>query len=350
MERGKILIISLGRNGGLPLYANAIVNSLSDITFDIIVSKQCDLNTDIGNKIEMSTYTDVSSFLLNSIFYFPFKFLSLVPKMIKKYRVLYLPYDHFWIFPFILLFRLLSRKVILTVHDGTLHKGEGNKLLQFISDLNIRMSSELIFLTNYVKETVYERLNISKQYWIVPHGLYENPHIKISLDSNTRNLLFLGRIGKYKGFELLFEAALENKDYFDELIIAGKSLYDLNYVETDKIKVVDKFLTDKEIGEYLNWADALVLPYTEATQSGIIALGIYSELPMICTRVGGFGEQLNIDECIWISPNKESLQEALKSVFNDKVRYNDIKTKLKNKKASLLWSNISCELEKVLNS
>ncbi|MBE9600320.1 glycosyltransferase [Pedobacter sp. MC2016-24] len=338
----KVLIISLGRNGGLPNYASSIIKELEGVEYDVLISKQATANYGLDHTIVMSTYSGILSFLFRTLFYLPFKFMMLLPKMCREYNTLYLPYNHFWALPFMILFRILGRKVVITIHDGILHEGENNKWLQLDSDLKIKLATDVIFLTVFVKNQVINRMKANKRLHIIPHGIYENEFVTIKEQHLSKNILFVGRIGKYKGVELLIDAASDILPDFDQLIIAGKSLYPIvNRSTSESIKIKDKFLTDEEIGALLSWADILVIPYLEATQSGVITLGIYAELPMVCTKVGGLQEQLKSDECIWVEPNKESLKTGLLSLLNDKDLFWSLKHKMALKKKEFSWNEVS---------
>ena len=346
------MILSLGRTGSLPLYSDNIVLHFPENSYDYYKSKFAIEGISIPNQKSLITYKSAFSFILNTLFILPFYSLVLLPKIVKNYRILYLPYFHLWNLPFILLFRLLGRDVILTVHDGILHKGENGFLLQQYSNLNIRLSSKLIFLTNYVKVNVEKTLKLIKTSIIVPHGLIETISLVDSPSKINRgkNILFIGRISPYKGVELLAEVIEDIRDKIDKCIIAGKSIYDLKIKDTDKLKIQDKYLSDVEIGGLLNWADILVLPYLEATQSGVITLGISSELPMVCTNVGGFNEQLDQDECIWVEPNKDSLKKGLVHLIENQSQRDYLIKKMHKKKLSLKWDTISLQIFKFLNT
>lgn len=346
------MILSLGRTGSLPLYSDNIVLHFPENSYDYYKSKYAIEGISIPNQKSLITYKSAFSFILNTLFILPFYSLVLLPKIVKNYRILYLPYFHLWNLPFILLFRLLGRDVILTVHDGILHKGENGFLLQQYSNLNIRLSSKLIFLTNYVKVNVEKTLKLIKTSIIVPHGLIETISLVDSPSKINRgkNILFIGRISPYKGVELLAEVIEDIRDKIDKCVIAGKSIYELKIKDTDKLKIQDKYLSDIEIGGLLNWADILVLPYLEATQSGVITLGISSELPMVCTNVGGFNEQLDQDECIWVEPNKDSLKKGLVHLIENQSQRDYLIKKMHKKKLSLKWDTISLQIFKFLNT
>lgn len=348
--KNKIMILSLGRTGSLPVYSDNIVLHFPKQAFDYYKSKYVVEGFRIPEQKFIKTYKSSISFILNTTFILPYYIIILLPRIIKKYKALYLPYFHLWNLPFIFLFRMLGREVILTVHDGVLHKGENSYLIQKYSNLNIKYSTQLIYLTNYVKTSVENSLKLIKPYIIVPHGLIENKYIyQSSIKINRgKNLLFLGRISRYKGVELLSEVIEEIDENIEECIIAGKSNYELKIKNTHKLKIQDKYLSDLEIGELLNWADILILPYLEATQSGVITLGISSELPMICTNVGGLHEQLNEDECIWVEPNKNSLKKGLLSLIHDDNKRNFLINQMHKKKETLSWNNVSLQIFKFL--
>ena len=345
----KVLILSLGRTGSLPVYAENIIANFTIKKFDIVISRNRFIKNHVENAIKIRTYNDKISFFFKTLIYLPFKFGFLLPKIYREYDVLYLPYQHFWDIPFILLFRILKRRVVFTIHDGILHDGEKNFISQYLTNIRMKNASQFIFLTSYVKNLVEDECKLFKESVIIPHPILENKFTKIKQgEINSKNLLFLGRIDKYKGVELLMRSAVQAENYFDKLIIAGKSQYKVKYVRHSKIEVKDKYLTEEEIGILLSWADILILPYTEATQSGVITLGIFAELPMICTRVGGFSEQLAEDECFWITPNEKDLILSIQEIFNNPVRYREIKMKLKNKKKELSWSKIAGRIENFL--
>ena len=343
-----VLILSLGRTGSMPQYAENIIKHLS-VNHDIIVSKQSYFtHEDKESFIAWRTYTGNFSFLISTIFYFPIKLMLFIPAMYSKYNSLYLPYGHYWDLPFILLFKLFRRKVIYTVHDGILHEGENNFFAQKLEYLRISLATDLVFLTKYVKDSIPRQLIINKRVYIVPHGLLENPFIKFKKTHFAQNFLFLGRISKYKGIELLIDSIKLIKGYDLILKIAGKTLYDLEVQNEKNIHFIDKYLSDQEIGKLLTWADVLILPYKEASQSGVIPLGIFAELPMICTKVGGLNEQLEDDECIWVDAEVQSLAKGIRFALNNPNILQTLQAKMRAKKTKLNWEGIGNTIDDIL--
>ncbi len=58
------------------------------------------------------------------------------------------------------------------------------------------------------------------------------------------------------------------------------------------VTVENRWVPEEEVAAILAWSDALVLPYREASQSGVAATAIAAHRFVIATRVGGITEQL----------------------------------------------------------
>ncbi len=86
------------------------------------------------------------------------------------------------------------------------------------------MSTHLIFLSDYVRDLVKKNFHIDKPCMIVPHGLIDYGELAESHRQSAKpTLLFLGRVSKYKGVDLLMEAMKQVDDSkYSKLIIAGK--------------------------------------------------------------------------------------------------------------------------------
>lgn len=347
----KILVISLGRKNSLPVYASSIYEHFDSSTFDLLLSKDSYYKLDFPEKqfnvTKIKTYNSGIQFLIYTLFYLPFPLLMTFFKM-KRYNVLYLPYFHFWNLHFILLFRLFGKRVVYTVHDGVLHSGENSFLPRVLNNLSIRFATELIFLTNYVQSIVTENFNLKKKTYVVPHGILNKSETEYNRNLQGKKVLFFGRISKYKGVELLMESFDKLNDPNTNLIIAGESIYDVQYLKRDNIKVIDRYIEEAEIDKLFKEATILVIPYIESTQSGVISLGINYNLPMVCTQTGGLQEQLNNIEAVWVKAEVDSLKNGIDLLLKDELLYNNLVGNLKKKKIELSWEQISKQTFNIL--
>jgi glycosyltransferase involved in cell wall biosynthesis len=71
---------------------------------------------------------------------------------------------------------------------------------------------------------------------------------------------------------------------------------------TDAVVIRDDYCPNEKVGMYFAAADAVVLPYRSATQSGIIQVAYALGLPVITTDVGGLGEVVIDGETGFIVP------------------------------------------------
>jgi glycosyltransferase involved in cell wall biosynthesis len=62
---------------------------------------------------------------------------------------------------------------------------------------------------------------------------------------------------------------------------------------TEGVTVENRWVPDGEISDLIGWADVVVLPYVEASQSGVAPAAIAAGRLVVGTRVGGLAEQLS---------------------------------------------------------
>lgn len=113
------------------------------------------------------------------------------------------------------------------------------------------------------------------------------------------HFLFFGKIEEYKGLHILasaYKAVLEQ--YPDcELTILGNGNFDKyreEYAALPNVHLINRFIEDDEIGNYFALKNTIaVLPYIDATQSGVIPIAFEFGTPVIASNVGGLKEQLD---------------------------------------------------------
>jgi glycosyltransferase involved in cell wall biosynthesis len=109
-------------------------------------------------------------------------------------------------------------------------------------------------------------------------------------------LLFLGRIMAYKGLPLFLdtvdrlraEGVSISPGVFGEGSIAphGRRMAEMG------VELVNRRLSDAEVGDVLLRYDALVASHVEASQSGVVAAALGAGMPCVVTPVGGLLEQI----------------------------------------------------------
>jgi glycosyltransferase involved in cell wall biosynthesis len=113
-------------------------------------------------------------------------------------------------------------------------------------------------------------------------------------------LLFFGLVREYKGLSFLIDALPAVRTAFPDvrLLVVGEFWQDKRPYEKQiealdlrgNIVLVDRYVPNEEVPSYFRAADLVTLPYTAATQSGVLQLALGFGLPVVATRVGGLAE------------------------------------------------------------
>jgi glycosyltransferase involved in cell wall biosynthesis len=145
---------------------------------------------------------------------------------------------------------------------------------------------------------------------VVPHGEFSFYKKWISgnapllrSDKGKKRLLFFGEVRRNKGLEYLIKAEpLISSRYGNYTIcIAGKfskdpgndiEHYRKMMVDTSRYEIINRYIANNEVAEIFESSDIVVLPYTSASQSGILALAFGFGKPVVATDTGSIGEVL----------------------------------------------------------
>jgi glycosyltransferase involved in cell wall biosynthesis len=135
-------------------------------------------------------------------------------------------------------------------------------------------------------------------------------------------LLFLGRILPYKGMALFLDTVdvlrARGIDVAPGVFGSGSLHHHRKRLTAMGAEVVNRWLSDREIGEILARHDALVASHTEASQSGTVAAALASGLPCVVTPVGGLIEQVNdgVTGVVAEAPTADALASAVIRLFS----------------------------------
>ncbi|CAB4567549.1 MAG: glycosyltransferase [Actinobacteria bacterium] len=150
-----------------------------------------------------------------------------------------------------------------------------------------------------------------------------------NLSSQDGSVLFVGRIKKYKGLDLLARAWPLVLNSQKSLTVAGSGAIPL---ELKKINAnfINEWLSNSEIENLIRKSNLVVLPYIEASQSGVIAIAHSLSTPVVVTPVGGLADQVTqgINGLVASETTPESLAAtidvALSRVWEIETEYNPL--------------------------
>ena len=218
----------------------------------------------------------------------------------------------------------------------------------------------------YMSEQVHGELKAytSAPALFSPHPMFENfgkvaereeACRKLGLDVEQRYTLFFGLIRDYKGLDLLLKAWAKWMPDGRKLLIAGEFYASrekyISLIEElglqDRVVLHDRFIADEDVKYYFSAADALVLPYRTATQSGVTQIAYNFSLPMIVTRVGGLPEIVPDGRVgLVCEADAESIKEALQALY-DGDRLQTFKENFAQERKRFSWAAMCDRLEEV---
>ena len=222
--------------------------------------------------------------------------------------------------------RRLKVPYVVLVHDADAHPGDGLPMQMFLQRRLCARAAGVGALTTHVG------VELKRQGVVGPKGkpLLRLSHPPVSYKLPTLiaeqglRLLFFGRLLPYKGLDLLAEALAQlgpSTGMTVRIIGSGPETPTLDALrKLPNVSVENRWIDEEEIGGLLAWSTALVLPYREASQSGVAAAALASGRRVLSTRVGGLLEQfINEPRAILCEPNVSSLAIGLQELLASSV-------------------------------
>jgi glycosyltransferase involved in cell wall biosynthesis len=221
--------------------------------------------------------------------------------------------------------RRLGIPFVVLVHDAEAHPGDGFPLQMWLQRALCRRAVTVAALSSHVGERLLGqrlagtpgrpliRLRHPPMPYDVPPGC--------AGEGGTVRLLSFGRLLPYKGLGLLADS-LRRLGPRGELVVRvvgfGPESPELAALRAlPGVTVENRWVPESEVGALLGWADAVVLPYREASQSGVAAAALAAHRHVIATNVGGLAEQLADEKlAILCDPDADSLADGLRRVLD----------------------------------
>jgi glycosyltransferase involved in cell wall biosynthesis len=226
-----------------------------------------------------------------------------------------------------------SFPLVLTVHDAQRHPGDklSRKTPYFFSKMGFHRADRIIAHNQYVKSLLHRKLGIlEEKVDIIPHiQLGQEGFRQGTVDGEETEhggtVLFFGRIWPYKGLDCLIRAEpwITQKIPDVRIVIAGQGeefeRYRRLMVHPERFVVLNRHIADVEVATLFQQASVVVLPYTEASQSGVIPVAYTYGKPVVGTTVGGLPEMIEDGVTgILVPPGDERrLAEAIVAVLGD---------------------------------
>ncbi len=136
----------------------------------------------------------------------------------------------------------------------------------------------------------------------------------LNLDARAPVLLFFGYVRHYKGLDIMLRAmpAILQREPALRLVVAGYFYEDVSLYRrlvdqlgiSGSVDLCPGYVSAERSALFFAAADAVVLPYRSATQSGVIPLAYGYGLPVIVTPEGALPEMVRPGETGWVAGDR----------------------------------------------
>lgn len=164
-------------------------------------------------------------------------------------------------------------------------------------------------------------------------------------------LLFFGFVRPYKGLDLLI-AALPHLHGLDwRLSVVGEfwrgreetvaAIEGLGV--SDRVELVDRYVSDAEVAQFFSRADMVVLPYRDATGSGVVPLAYRYGKPVLASRLGGLSDLVDDGVTGLLVPPEDprAIAEAIRKLA---ASDHGFASAIDRKKAELSWARLAAHV------
>jgi glycosyltransferase involved in cell wall biosynthesis len=334
--RSRILVWQWGRLGGAPRFASSLAEGLAqlpDVKVILSLSRDAEIMRQSSPPrcdLPVGTYSTIAGFLTRAItapFYLP-SLVRVIRDLRPDIAVCAQPGPLDLLMAAAL--RWLGVPFFVLVHDADAHPGDGFPLQMWLQRILCRRANTVAVLTAHVGDRLLcqklagtpGRPLVRLRHPPMQYAFTEHPSSGPGPMRDICRFLFFGRLLPYKGLDLLAES-LARMGHRPELIVRvvgfGPESGALSALRRlPNVTVENRWVPEAEVGALFNWADAVVLPYREASQSGVAAVALAARRYVIATNVGGLAEQLtNEPLAILCEPDAASFADGMRLVLNE---------------------------------
>jgi glycosyltransferase involved in cell wall biosynthesis len=203
---------------------------------------------------------------------------------------------------------------IVTIHDPTPHPGATtlHGLRWAVRRRWIDGAACLVVHGKSLRERL-SALEPAARIAVIPHGAQVNA-AAMAVPGDPPTLLLFGRRETYKGLSLLVDAMqriwLRRSEI--RLVIAGRgSDSSLGSFDDARVELRDGYIPESELDDLFARARLVVLPYLEASQSGVALQALGRGVPIVATAVGAIPELVPSDAFLAAPHDPDSFAERV---------------------------------------
>jgi glycosyltransferase involved in cell wall biosynthesis len=368
-NNNKLMLISFNTKEGMKLIADSYIGnfaSLAKVTAitdrdyqpEIVNSSTTDIKFDLFRLSSSKKHLSMAMDVFNPILIF--KVLSIYIRV--KPEACYFISAHPLNPVALVLFRLFAKfsnpqvKLFSHIHDVKPHAATKNyALIDLFQSWQIARSDLLVVYGHTLKQMLMTRFKIKPERVLVSwHGVNRVNDSKYHQNSSNslKYITLSGRLDKYKGIDLFLDAARYFQEHHADIrfVLAGRgdlSEYQDRIDSLTNLTIVNRFLSNDEVDELMIQSFAVLLPYIDASQSGVIPIAYYNGCPVIVSDVGGLREAVIEGETGYVF-ERGNLSQAIERieavVKNHELRDTLGKNCFEHYQSNLRWDAIIANL------
>lgn len=224
--------------------------------------------------------------------------------------------------------------LVVSIHDPRHHSGDkdSQRTPQWMMDFGYLQADRAIVHGEQIRQVCVEQVGVRNE---IIHTIPPVPDVipgeaatLEQIEEDDRLVLFFGRIWGYKGLDYLIRAEplISERVPDVKIMIAGKGeefdRYEQMMVNQERFIIHNDYIPVQQRDEYFKRASIIVLPYIDATISGVIPVAYTFGKPVIATTVGILPEMVDHGETgLLVEPkNETALANAVIELLEDPAR------------------------------
>ncbi len=219
---------------------------------------------------------------------------------------------------------------VVVVHDAVAHPGDGFPFQLTLQRYLLRRVDVVVALSAHVAKQLRGQAALRGRDIVMsslpPFDYSATYDGDVPWEGERRpgpvRLLMFGRLLTYKGLDILLEALSmlpPGAEYECRIVGRGPDSATLRSLGAlPGVRVENRWVPEGEVGALIAWADVMLLPYREASQSGVGAIAQATGRWILSTNVGGLAEQFrDMPQTCLCEPTAQAFSAMLAQLIAD---------------------------------
>lgn len=263
------------------------------------------------------------------------------------------------------LLKFIRVPIIVSLHEVVSHSMDMDKsnlkTPKWMSRLFSSDNATVVVHSQNTYEAIkmyYKELSLEKVH-VIHFGLFESykcvkPDNSIISQLPDKYILFFGSILPYKGLDVLYEAVIKHREWFEDykVVVAGRGHVECveSIMTDDSFVCINRYITNGELVSLIFNAMFVVCPYREISQSGIPQTAFVFNKPIVASNLNAFKEVMTDGQncLLFDSGNSEELAVKMRQMIDNYEYFKNNIIKFEEINPCFSWQYISKQYESLI--